>query len=160
MEIKLTDGFKQDMVRLFSSQWRYAVPRWLDNTKYEIKWAWQRVFRGWDDRITWSIDGWMNENMPEIIRKMCSFAHGVPANIDSSKEWKNILEKIATGFDSARQLSESAYMKKVPIKKPIKMFGILRNYKYEVDEKKLKKLEDNFDYGMKLFCRYYHNLWD
>lgn len=38
----------------------------LRDIKLEIKWAWQRVFRGYDDRIYWGFDYHLTKIIPAI----------------------------------------------------------------------------------------------
>jgi len=42
----------------------------MRNIKREIKWAWQRVFRGYDDRIFWEFDSYFHQFIP-AIEKFC-----------------------------------------------------------------------------------------
>ena len=170
LKIEVHPEFINDLERLFSSKLKYLIPRKFDDWKYEIKWAWQRVFKGYDDRATWGFDSWVSEYAPKILRDMKSFVHGYPSNsfgkkkkgdIQSVKEWKGVIEKIAKGFDAANSIQNNEYMKKVKLKKPRKdMFGNDSYTDYKFDKKKHDKLMKNFDEGMKLFHKYYFNLWD
>lgn len=36
----------------------------------EIKWAYQRVYRGYDDRIFWGVDGYFEQFLP-AIKQFC-----------------------------------------------------------------------------------------
>jgi hypothetical protein len=53
MEIKFAPEFKKSIDKMFSMNPIYSIPRWFTDTRYKIKWAYQRVFRGWDDRWRW-----------------------------------------------------------------------------------------------------------
>ena len=53
LKIVFHPKFWESADRLFSNKLQYLIPRFLSNAKHEVKWAWQRVFRGYDDRITW-----------------------------------------------------------------------------------------------------------
>jgi len=120
----------------------------------QIKWAWQRVFRGWDDRITWSIDSYLAENIPLWIEQLKKFKGGVPMSMyedeylvspDISREaedkaikkYDDILDKIALGFRS--YIEFDGYME---------------------DKIKGKKLQDEFNEGFDLFRKYFDTLWD
>jgi len=51
--------------------------RWACN---EVKWAWQRLYRGWDDRATWSADYYFARQISEIldaIKSDCGIPHFV-----------------------------------------------------------------------------------
>ena len=43
-----------------------------------MKWAFQRVYRGWDDRAVWSVDIWLSEMLPPILRRLKVVKHGIP----------------------------------------------------------------------------------
>lgn len=84
----------------------------------QIKWAWQRVFRGWDDRVIWSIDGHIAKYLPIWLRELKNDKCGVSSmmfkeedyidenyNVSDEtmeirrKEYNDILEEIAQGFE-------------------------------------------------------------
>lgn len=64
----------------------YTVPR-------ELTWAWQRVFRGWDDRSLWSYDYWLCKTMAEQLEKFAADAHTYPGvePYEESEVWAEIL---------------------------------------------------------------------
>lgn len=129
------------------------VDHWID----ELKWAWQRVFRGWDDRAAWSADYYFAKMISEVIGHLKNHHHGYPCILENEnsafpesesqvfavldekeknnfekkdKEWVEILEKIETGF---------------------------KNYtdqKYEWIE------PEGFEEAFDLFRKYFGNLWD
>lgn len=116
----------------------------------EIKFAWQRVFRGWDDRVTWSVDYWLDEIMPDIITKLKNDKIGVPAkylpNLEnvSKEELETAREKfyadldiIINGFLAAKKISD-----------------------FDYKDKEYNSLVETFESGMKMFTELYFNLWD
>jgi hypothetical protein len=42
----------------------------MNNILNEIKWAWQRVFRGYDDTIYWGFDGYLEQIIP-ALKEFC-----------------------------------------------------------------------------------------
>jgi hypothetical protein len=134
----------------------WVIARYIWN---HIRYAWQRVFYGWDERVIWSIDLHLAGMIPLWMRQLKTDKHGVPTmcfkendykgvedNYDlkegvferAGKEYDDILEKIAVGFESYLAREE---------------------YKYETDEERdqlTKKFEDGFD----LFKEYYGTFWD
>lgn len=124
----------------------------------EIKWAYQRVVRGWDDRVVWSVDCWLNDIMPEILLQLKNDKVGVPVQMfvgmthgdnyeytdeqhDIAKQkWNDELDKMITAFVVAKKLNNLEY-----------------DYKDKVQEEILTKL---FNQGMDSFKEYYFNLWD
>jgi len=93
----------------------------------QIKWAYQRVVRGFDDRASWSIDYWLNDKLPEILLQLKENCHGIPVqffdglehdeNYVYSKEsekiaeqkWNEELDKMITGFFAAKQIDDYKY---------------------------------------------------
>lgn len=130
----------------------------VNNILNEIRWAWQRVFRGWDDRAVWSVDHWLDNMLPDILSILREDKYGVPGIIFKKDEidekghvseenhkkakdrWNRELEKMITGFYSSKKLRDLDY-----------------NWK---DEKEKADLEKVFNEGMKSFVKYYHWLWD
>lgn len=124
----------------------------------EIKWAYQRVVRGWDDRVVWSVDCWLNDIMPNILVKLKEDKVGIPLEFfegmdhnenygyTSEQEkiaeelWHKELDKMITAFVVAKKLNDLEY-----------------NYKDKDQEELLMKL---FNQGMDSFKKYYFNLWD
>jgi hypothetical protein len=129
----------------------------LEEIVRQIKWAKQRVFRSWDDRVCWSIDQHLSEMIPQWVRQLKKVRHGVPGimfqkedydkdgyNLSNKmvdkrgKEFDEILEKIAKGFESHLKTYD--------------------RYDYESDE--YKKLQSEFDEGFDLLKKYFETLWD
>ena len=122
----------------------------------KLKWAYQRVVRGWDDRAVWSLDIWMTEKVLEILKVLKGNKHGVPnpmfeglpyedeercSHSDESykiaeERWNTELDKMIAGFEAAKKMEEWESM----------------------DE--YKELEKVFQEGMASFTKYYFNLWD
>ena len=59
----------------------YAYYRLRDKKREiprQIKWAYQRVTRGWDDRAVWSLDTHLSLVLGQQLIKMADIAHGYP----------------------------------------------------------------------------------
>jgi hypothetical protein len=127
----------------------------LEDWCYEIKYAWQRVFRKWDDTVPWSVDYYLAEMIPQWLKRIKDNKQGIPAvmfheedcldenyNVSEStmelrrKEYDEILDAIILGFESYIEMQDL------------------------YDKEKIKPLEENFDNGMELFVKYYRTLWD
>jgi hypothetical protein len=138
----------------------YALTRpWkiLRHIEHQIEYAWQRVFRGWDDRVIWSIDYHMAVVVPEWIRTLKVRQHGIPMSMFegleeerfengvigygdenmkiASDKWNNILDEIANGFEAYNKIDDLPYNER---------------------EKAFEKFNEVFD----LFKKYYADLWD
>ena len=168
-KVDFAPSFFESAEKLFSNDLKYLIPRKIDDWKFEIEWAWQRVFRGYDDRMIWDLHFYLSEYLPKIIRKLAKNAYGYPASINKKdkkefkniKDWKNTLEKIAKGFDAAGKIDRDEFMKKIKLKKPRKdMFGEDSYIDYKVDKKYYKQLTKEFNVGIELFKKYFFNLWD
>jgi hypothetical protein len=129
--------------------------------KRQIKWAWQRISREWDDRVIWGIDFYLAEKIPLWIREFKVKEQGIPIEMFdgldhdenycyseegekiAQERWNNILDKIADGFDSYIKLCNLDFM---DIKEKVKQ------------EKYKKELEDKYNEGLDLFRKYFSSL--
>ena len=116
-----------------------------------IKWAWQRVFNGYDERIAWNIDSYLAEMIPKWIKELKNGNISVPSHLypegvgtgnkDRDKfieeKWNNILDEIIEGFNTYEEICYS---------------------EYGTEESKI--LLAKFDNGFDLFQKYFMNLWD
>ena len=83
----------------------------------QVKWAWQRVFRGWDDQATFSSDYYFSKQIYEIISDVKKHKDCVPMEVlrkypthgenyeysdedfaSAIKDWNEILDTIIIGF--------------------------------------------------------------
>lgn len=135
----------------------YGIPRHWTDGRYEIKWAWQRVFKGYDDPSVWSHHSVMSEVTAKMLRELAENKVGCPMDLYDSKnkkdechKWRSILIKMAEGFEAATAIDNMDW------------FTDDENGSYDKREsdKKRKALEKKFDTGMKLYHEYYFNLWD
>lgn len=124
----------------------------------EIKWAYQRVVRGWDDTAVWSVDQWLDGMMPDILNTLKLEKQGTPSvffmddEIDENgnvseenhkkahERWNKELDKMIGGFVASRKLRDLDY-----------------NWRDKREEQAIKKV---FDEGMQSFVKHYHSLWD
>lgn len=118
-----------------------------------IRWFVERATRGWSDADAWSIDGYLNNLLPDLIRSLKGGV-GCPGDMyDKTKKnnecwkWDEILESIAQGFEAAQELGELKYITRTP-------------EAMRVDEKRRKNLIAKYHKGMDLFRKYYMSLWD
>ena len=126
----------------------------LSDLADQIKWAYQRVVRGWDDRASWSVDYWLDNIMPDVLTKLKADKHGVPTvcyeglehdeNYSFSDEqdtiakeiWDYELDKMIAGFKASKDKEN---------------FESIEDY---------DALEEVRVSGMTSFVKYYNNLWD
>lgn len=112
----------------------YAV---LD-TLISIKYAYQRAVRGYDDRMFCNLDEEIGKIISLVTLKMADKTNSYPDELTPEK-WEGILNDISLGFGSYLEMRS----------------GI-----YTFEDKEFKRLDKNFKRGLKLFTRYYTNLWD
>lgn len=105
---------------------------------YEIKYAYQRVVRGYDDRITWGLEEELAKIINKVTFNLAENSYSYPNGL-TEKKWKEILQQISFGFGSYIEM---------------------RSGMYTFKDKEYKQLEKDFKKGMKLFVKYYGNLWD
>jgi hypothetical protein len=137
--------------------------------KDEVKYANQRVFRGWDDKAAWHVGYYLSETLPGIIRQLKKVKHGFPVrmyegaedfpisemelgSIDkdgnyveteeekiAAEKWDKILDEIAEGFECYLKFDEE-FDYKIPREED-------ENYK-------------KFQHALDLLKEHYEDLWD
>jgi len=100
--------------------------------KRSIKHFYQRLFLGFDDSETWSLDCTIAKFIyPRLIRlKQVSCA--TPGNVNSNEEWNEILDDMIYAF---KTISEDVF--------------------YQSNKHQVERV----DKGLDLFRKYYFNLW-
>jgi len=122
-----------------------------------VRWAWQRVFRGWDDRVIWSIDFHLADMIPVWMRELKKDKQGTPmmmfdeadlqdpngnisdeASKKAREKFEAILEKIAVGFEAYAKMED---------------IMVTSDPQYKLEE---EKLNEAFD----LLKEHFGSLWD
>jgi hypothetical protein len=106
-----------------------------------LRWAYQRVTRGWAQCDAWSMDYFLSPVIAEMARRLKNGpCPGEPGESfeESQKKWDAILDQIADGFDAGYKISDM---------------------KWE-DEKERRLLQKKFDAGFRLFHKWYFSLWN
>lgn len=99
----------------------------------EVKWFFQRGFRGYDDRLFWAMDEYLSPIIVAGLKNLRKNALGYPAGITSQNKWNKILDKMIFSFEYDKF-----------------------EYPFKKTMKDLNKVEE----GHKLFAEYYSALWD
>lgn len=135
----------------------YTIPGRFSDTKYEIRWAWQRVVRGFDDSMVWNHHSYHSEQTAKILRQLAEHKVGCPGELydgkkknDECHKWRDILVQMAEGFEAATAIDNMEFYTE----------NKKGEYDSKASEKKRKVLENKFDKGMSLYVKYYFNLWD
>jgi hypothetical protein len=127
----------------------------IEDIYHEVRYAFQRAFRGWDDRVIWSIDYYLADILPVWLMELKKKKQGIPSvffteeELSSSegltddamaragKEYDDVLDKMALGFKS---------------------YNDKENCDYNSEEEKMHI--KNFEEGFDLFRKYFDTLWD
>ena len=128
----------------------------LSDFLYEVKWAYQRVVRGWDDRASWSLDYWMTENVLEILKVLKKDKHGSPNPMFDGLPYED--EETYSYSDESYKIAEERW--NIEIDKMIAGFEAAKKMQEWENINEYKQLEKTFQEGMASFVKYYFNLWD
>lgn len=111
----------------------------VEHYYYEVKYALQRAFRGYSDRDNWSIDGFLLQVLPPMIKNLRKHNMGYPVGLTNPK-WKLILFEIEEGLIANRKLCNLEY-----------------DFKNKLMEEQLQYKSKK---GLRLFFKYFNSLWD
>lgn len=109
----------------------------IDHYWRELKYFFQRGLYGYSESDVWSLDAYLCTWLPSAIMELRDQSHGCPQDLEM-EEWKEILRRIAKGFEAKNQLIESV----------------------DHSKKEEELLEEQFQEGMKWFVKYFTHLWD
>lgn len=145
---------------IFGWRFTYIIIRphkMLSEIFLRIKWAFQRVYRGWDDRAVWSVDIWLSEMLPPILRKLKKVKHGVPFmflpdDVDSGG-YENYRMKVGSEMYSAQlELLASGLERISKMEDPIPDNADFKDV--------MKQRQADFENTMQLFTKLMFTLWD
>lgn len=127
-----------------------------------IKWAFQRVYRGWDDRAAYGMDSFLAKIIPELITGMKKYGNSYPGDIGPDK-WIEELNTISDGFKAAQRVQNDDF----PAWDELRLSDDFDWGKDELPETFWPKLEkeqdlalDTFYKGMDKFVEHFWDLWD
>lgn len=92
----------------------------------------QRGTKGYCYKDVWSIDGYLCEIIPQMLKQLKQNQLGFPTDL-TSEEWDGILDEIIEGFERGSKV-----------------------HNYEATEEDMKVINR----GLELFAKYYFHLWD
>jgi len=137
----------------------WEILRYWNN---EVKYAWQRVFRGWDDTAIWSVDYYLSKLIVSIMKDYLKYNQGIPVSFFAelgleedvfengvigyndekmkiaTDEWNKMIGKIIIGFESHLEMNN------------------LSPYR---DKEKWDEAEKKVSEGFDLLKKYYSGLW-
>ena len=126
-----------------------------------IKHLYQRMRQGWSYQDCWSIDWYIAEILPKMLRHLKKNNHGHPQGV-TENEWHEILEAIAHGFDLQYQILEYKLFdfSNKKQKKVIKNMFHKNPKLYENCKIMTTKDRAAIKKSWRLFQKYFYNLWD
>lgn len=145
----------------------------------DLKCAWQRAIKGYCFRDLWSIDHWFIELMPRMLQEFKENSHAYPAKFDTPEEWDKQLDYMIFCFKEANE--ETCSLKNeyeynfdfnfIPSEENSSFSTLHITYPTESDKEKAdlhyekeleleKYREEKLQEGLKLFAKYFRNLWD
>ena len=169
---------------------RFWINHWLCNPHdvyRTVKYAYQRVMRGWDDRASWSVDYWLDDKMPAILRQLKRDKHGTPMTMfptdaeyiaedgnptSSAHEiaiarWDAVMDKMIAGFEASARVKEGLYEEELgeyPLDRPEGVdkatWKKVLHDRYLASRVLEERDEKIFKEGMALFAEHYWSLWD
>ena len=97
-----------------------------------VVWAWQRVYRGYDDTLFWSLADYLDPMIVAHVRELRENGVGYPAAL-TQKKWNKVLDTILKGFEEEPDF---------------------------INKKSWKKYMKDREKALVLLAFYYDNLWD
>jgi len=115
----------------------------LQDGKRAIRYAYQRVTRGYDNTWWWGLCETMPDTMVKVLTEFRTRHMGYPMGM-TMKTWDATLEKMIEGWKAAQRMKSDEYFWLSPEE---------HKAKWDADKKV-------FEAGMKVFTKYFFNLWD
>lgn len=126
----------------------YAVKNGVKDAVYGVKYAWQRLFRGYDDRAWWNMDRYLSDIISKLSHELRTKSHGTPASVyielgftpsDSGEytdeetvlaeeKWANILSDIEEGFKEYIEVDNCMLHPNHDLVKFNRAFDLFREY--------------------------------
>ena len=111
----------------------YRPKRKIVDAFYQVKYAYQRAFRGYDDREVFSIDHFFVERQLKILKEFKKYNCGYPCGSITPENWDNIIQQM---IDDLQFIS---------------------NYSWDFDkDEEVDKHKDHFFY---LFSKWFFHIW-
>jgi len=77
----------------------------IDIIKRDAKFLWQRVTRGWDDSVTWSLDTEIARFVLPRLKRFREITKCYPPDL-TPEEWNGILDEMIWAFDIAAHMRD------------------------------------------------------
>ena len=133
-----------DSIKYFP--WRLGYK--IKNLYYQIKYGFQRMFRGYDDTEVFNMDFPFIERYLKILKDFRKNHYGYPASI-TNEEWDNILDELIKHLTLMNENNVIVELKN----------GMPENFgpDYKTVSEIMDRHKDEF---FKLFSKWFYDLWD
>ena len=105
---------------------------WTRNIKYFF----QKVFRGWSDKETWNLDSGMIEYVYPRLKRLKEVTICYPPDLKDIDEWKKVIDKILHWMDFYRD-----------------------KLNWDDEFESIDEYNKFFDEGLALFNKYWTHFW-
>ena len=133
-----------DSIKYFP--WRLGFK--VKNLYYQVKYGFQRMFRGYDDTELFNMDMTFIDRYSKILKDFREYHHGYPPSI-TNEQWDDILDEMIKHLSLMTEDNVETELKK----------GTPDSFKpdYKTVREIMDKHKDEF---FKLFSKWFYNLWD
>lgn len=76
----------------------YRIYYFIKDIPREIRWHWQRAFRGYADCDLWNFASYISKIMDRGLKDFGDNTSGFPMNFKSDKDWVKVIKEIRKGF--------------------------------------------------------------
>ena len=140
-----------------------AILKNLSMLPRKIKWAWQRVTRGYANCDVWDIDYWFTTIMHNMLQDFLNINVSTPyftGDVDADRiKWHEILNRmiyLLKEMDEDTSSQQNEFFKAYIASNNSKICQDYRNRQKEIDEY-LETCKNEF---FELFSKHFRNLWD
>lgn len=105
--------------------------------KRKIIYWYQRRTRGFDNRELWSLDYTIASFVLPRLKVFRNYTHGYPSRFENMEQWQKTIDEMIFAMEFTIKEGE----------------GKFNSETYQEEYKRYRR-------GMKLFCKYFHGLWD
>lgn len=99
----------------------YRPHKYIRDLFLEAKWFIQRGMRGYSDRDTWSIDGYLCSWMPQALTTLRKRRIGHPTGL-TKRSWDARLDRMINAFRIARKIQDYDYKTTAEVQAAVKQF--------------------------------------
>jgi len=121
-----------------------------------LKWCLQRGFRGWADCDWWSMDYYLIDIIIPMLKTLRDNQMGHPCDL-TEEQWVEKLNEMIEGFEAGKRVLDDEYYEIVSPDFPEKdatRKEVLEWGRMNMADQKI------FKQKMKIFIKYFFNLWD